>query len=91
MLRARLTSVVAVLMAALTLGACASGARSDFGLSEREAEVLFWISEGKSNPEIALIIGAAAGTVKKHVENLLAKLAVENRAAAMRLALEKLR
>lgn len=61
------------------------------GLSEREAEVLFWISEGKSNPEIALIIGAAAGTVKKHVENLLAKLAVENRAAAMRLALEKLR
>lgn len=37
MLRARLTSVVAVLMAALTLGACASGARSDFGLSEREA------------------------------------------------------
>ena len=61
------------------------------GLSEREAEVLFWISEGKSNPEIALIIGAAAGTVKKHVENLLAKLGVENRAAAMRLALEKLR
>lgn len=37
MLRARLTSVVFVLMAALTLGACASGARSDFGLSEREA------------------------------------------------------
>jgi len=61
------------------------------GLSEREAEVLFWISEGKSNPEIALIIGAAAGTVKKHVENLLAKLGVENRAAAMRLALETLR
>ncbi len=61
------------------------------GLSEREAEVLFWISEGKSNPEIALIIGAAAGTVKKHVENLLAKLGVENRAAAMRLALERLR
>lgn len=61
------------------------------GLTEREAEVLYWISEGKTNPEIALIIGAAAATVKKHVENLLAKLGVENRAAAMRLALEALR
>lgn len=67
------------------------GALRALGLSEREAEVLFWISEGKSNPEIALIIGAAAGTVKKHVENLLAKLDLENRAAAMRLALGKLR
>ena len=54
-------------------------------------QVLFWNSEGRSNPEIAPIIGAAVGTVKNHVENLLAKLAVENRAAAMRLALEKLR
>ncbi len=61
------------------------------GLSEREAEVLFWISEGKSSPENALIIGAAAATVKKHAENLFAKLGVENRAAATRLALEKLR
>ncbi len=61
------------------------------GLSEREAEVLFWMSEGKSNPEIALIIGAAAATVKKHAENIFAKLGLENRAAAMRLALEKLR
>jgi DNA-binding response OmpR family regulator/DNA-binding CsgD family transcriptional regulator len=61
------------------------------GLSEREAEVLFWMSEGKSNPEIALILGAATGTIKKHAENIFAKLGVENRAAAMRLALERLR
>jgi len=49
------------------------------------------MSEGKSNPEIALILDAAAATVKKHAKNLLAKLGVENRAAAMRLALERLR
>ncbi len=58
------------------------------GLSDREAEVLFWMSEGKSNPEIALIIGAAAGTVKKHAENIFQKLGVESRATATRRALD---
>lgn len=58
------------------------------GLSERETEVLYWISQGKSNPEIGIIIGAAAGTVKKHAENIFAKLEVDGRSAAMLLALE---
>jgi len=58
------------------------------GLSERETEVLYWMSEGKSNPEIGIIVGAAAATVKKHAENLFAKLAVDNRTAATRIALE---
>ena len=58
------------------------------GLSEREAEVLHWISQGKSNPEIGVIIGAASGTVKKHAENIFAKLGVEGRASAMRMALD---
>lgn len=61
------------------------------GLSERETEVLYWMSEGKSNPEIGIIVGAASGTVKKHAENLYAKLGVDNRAAATRLAVECLR
>jgi DNA-binding response OmpR family regulator/DNA-binding CsgD family transcriptional regulator len=61
------------------------------GLSEREAEVLYWISQGKSNPEIGVIIGAAAGTVKKHAENIFAKLGVEGRSAAMLAALDVLR
>ncbi|MBE2213612.1 MAG: response regulator [Opitutaceae bacterium] len=61
------------------------------GLSEREAEVLFWISQGKTNPEIGVIIGAASGTVKKHAENIFAKLGVEGRASAMRMALDALR
>lgn len=60
------------------------------GLSEREAEVLYWISQGKSNPEIGIIIGAAAGTVKKHAENIFAKLDVDGRSSAMLVALEVL-
>jgi DNA-binding CsgD family transcriptional regulator len=53
-----------------------------FHLTPRENEVLEWITEGKSNSEIAAILGLAAGTVKLHVERILAKLGVENRTAA---------
>ena len=58
------------------------------GLTAREAEVLYWITEGKTNPEIAIILGASLNTVKKHANNLFAKLGVETRTAAARLALE---
>jgi DNA-binding CsgD family transcriptional regulator len=58
------------------------------GLTPREAEVLHWIGEGKTNPEIALILGAAPRTIHKHTENIFRKLGVDNRHAAMRIALE---
>jgi len=58
-----------------------------FGLTRREGEVLFWITEGKSNPEIGRILGISPRTVDKHVERLLAKLQVETRAAALLKAL----
>jgi DNA-binding response OmpR family regulator/DNA-binding CsgD family transcriptional regulator len=61
------------------------------GLTPREAEVLFWICEGKSNPEIGIILGSAARTVEKHVENILRKLGVPTRAAAVSAALDALR
>jgi DNA-binding response OmpR family regulator/DNA-binding CsgD family transcriptional regulator len=57
------------------------------GLTPREAEVLFWLSEGKSNPEIATILGSARRTVEKHVERILEKLGAEHRAGAARIAL----
>lgn len=57
------------------------------GVTAREAEVLYWISEGKTNPEIAIIIDASLNTVKKHAINLFAKLGVETRTSAARLAL----
>jgi DNA-binding CsgD family transcriptional regulator len=60
------------------------------GLTPREAEVLFWVAQGKTNPEIGLILDLSVGTVKKHMEHLLPKLGVENRGAAMVRALEAL-
>jgi len=57
------------------------------GLTPREAEVLFWVSEGKTNAEIGMILDSAKRTVEKHVEHILEKLGVENRAAAIREAL----
>ncbi len=60
------------------------------GLSPREAEVLLWIAQGKSNEEIGVILGASRNTIKKHVLHLLEKLNVENRNAAAIRALEVL-
>jgi len=57
-------------------------------LTPREAEVLFWISEGKSNHDISVILGASNGTICKHVEHILCKLNVENRTAAAVIAHE---
>ncbi len=60
------------------------------GLTPREAEVLLWLAQGKSNPDIAIILGAAEGTVKKHLEHIFAKLGVESRNAASLAAIEVL-
>ena len=58
-----------------------------FGLSKREAEVLAWVAQGKTNGEIAAILNLNIGTVKKHVEHIFEKLGVETRIAAAILAL----
>ena len=60
-------------------------------LTPREAEVLFWISQGKSNHDIGVILGAKTGTICKHVEHIFGKLNVENRTAAEVMALETYR
>ena len=60
------------------------------GLTAREAEVLYWITEGKTNPEIAIILDSSINTVKKHANNLFTKLGVETRTAAARAALQVL-
>jgi DNA-binding CsgD family transcriptional regulator len=61
------------------------------GLSEREAEVLLWVAQGKTNGEIGLILGAAEKTIKKHMGHIFEKLGVENRASATGRAIEALR
>lgn len=58
------------------------------GLTRREAEVLSWIMQGKTNPEIAIILSCSANTVRKHIEHILTKLGVETRGAAASRALE---
>lgn len=55
----------------------------DYGLSGREAEVLFWISHGKTNAEIAVILTMSKRTAEKHLEHIFTKLGVETRAAAI--------
>ena len=57
------------------------------GLTPREAEVLAWVAQGKSNYEIGVILKACTGTICKHVEHILAKLSVENRTAAAAIAI----
>lgn len=60
------------------------------GLTEREAEVLLWVAQGKTNGDIAGILGAAENTVKKHLQNIFEKLGIESRNAATVQALELL-
>jgi DNA-binding NarL/FixJ family response regulator len=61
-----------------------------FGLTAREAEVLLWVAQGKSNPEISAILGAAENTIKKHLQHIFEKMGVDNRNAATVRALEAL-
>ena len=61
------------------------------GLSPRESEVLFWMTEGKLNREIAMLLGLTLGTVQDNVSRILAKLELENRHAATVFAIAKLR
>lgn len=52
-------------------------------LTVRESEILHWVHEGKSNMEIGVILGISGLTVKNHVQNILRKLKVQNRAQAV--------
>ena len=61
------------------------------GLTPRESEVLFWMTEGKLNREIATMLGLTLGTVQDNVARILAKLEMENRHAATVFAITKLR
>lgn len=53
------------------------------GLTKREAEVLAWVAQGKTNRETGTILGLSTRTVQKHLEHVFAKLGVETRTAAI--------
>ena len=59
-------------------------------LTPRVAETLLWLAQGKTNGEIATILGNSESTVKKHVLEIFEKLGVETRTAASLRALEVL-
>ena len=63
---------------------------STLDLTEREAEVLYWVAQGKTSPGNAIILGSALKTVKKHLQRVYEKLGVETRTAAALRASEVL-
>jgi DNA-binding CsgD family transcriptional regulator len=61
---------------------------ASLGLSRRESEILSWVVQGKTNPEIGTILGISPRTVQKHLERVYSRLGVENRHAATRMMLD---
>lgn len=64
----------------------APGRLAEAALTPRETEVLSWLAKGKTNRDIADILGMSPRTVNKHLEHIFEKLGVETRAAAAALA-----
>lgn len=63
--------------------------KSSFGLTAREAEILMWISRGKTNKEVGLILDTSPRTVNKHLDHVFEKLGVPTRTAAVAKVLKK--
>lgn len=60
------------------------------GLTPRQAQTLYWLTHGKTNPEIAVILKVSPRTVAKFVETLFVRLDVNNRLAAVLIAQDAL-
>lgn len=56
--------------------------RNHYALTRREAEVLIWLAQGKTNREIGQILELSPRTVNKHLEQIFRKVGVENRTTA---------
>ena len=59
------------------------------GLTLREVEILMWISRGKTNKEVGLILESSHRTVNKHLEHIFEKLGVTTRTAAVAIVLQR--
>jgi DNA-binding response OmpR family regulator/DNA-binding CsgD family transcriptional regulator len=57
--------------------------KTAFGLTPRESEILMWISKGKTNNEIGIILNSSPRTINKHLEHVFEKLGVPTRTAAV--------
>ena len=56
-------------------------------LSDRERECLFWVSEGKTTDEVALILGVSGNTVNNYITHAIQKMSASNRAMAIATAI----
>lgn len=56
-------------------------------LSDRERECLYWVSEGKTTEEVALILGVSANTINAYVASAMQKLSASNRPMAIATAI----
>lgn len=63
--------------------------RNSLSLTFREAEILMWISRGKTNKEMGLILGSSPRTINKHLEHIFEKLGVVTRAAAVSVVMQR--
>ena len=61
------------------------------GLTHREAEVIHWVTLGKTNRDIGEILELSPRTVNKHLEHIFTKLGVETRTAAASMIAAKIR
>lgn len=67
-----------------------AGARETInGLTPREGEVLSYLAEGRTNDEIANILGISVHTVARHRENLMGKLGLHSRSELVKYAIRK--
>lgn len=62
--------------------------KQQFAVTGREADVLLWIANGKTNREIGQILEMSPRTVNKHLEQIFKKLGVENRTSAAAIAIK---
>jgi DNA-binding NarL/FixJ family response regulator len=71
-----------LLLAQATMAGGDSARLQQAALTQRESEVLSWLAKGKTNRDIAEILGMSPRTVNKHLEHIFSKLGVETRSAA---------
>jgi DNA-binding CsgD family transcriptional regulator len=87
-IRPSLANVYRLAAARERLGNLSEAARLET-LTARENEVLDWVAAGKSDRQVARLIGASPRTVQKHLEHVYTKLGVENRTAAVMRRLQQ--
>ena len=75
-----------LLLRLVTANSLTSSRSPEVPLTPRETEVLSWLAKGKTNRDIADILGMSHRTVNKHLEHIFEKLGVETRSAATAIA-----